>query len=245
MGSEMCIRDRTITTTMQVNLNRVRSHMQDANLKKSQLIEYLDDSDSLLVLANNSISRAADLINNFKQVAVDQTSEIRREFDLAEVVQSNLETLKIEFKRTPVEFDNVIPEKMLCNSYPGPLGQIVVNLLRNACLHGFDQGQPGQVRISASQHAGLITLQVEDNGRGMDAATLARIFDPFFTTRLGRGGSGLGLSICKRIATNILSGDLVAESKPEQGSSFTVKFPADAPGKHLMEDKQLTFRSPH
>ena len=76
-----------------------------------------------------------------------------------------------------------------------------------------------------------IALAVSDNGKGMSAATLVHAFDPFFTTRLGQGGSGLGLSICHRLATSVLGGELSATSTPGSGSRFVLIFPQQAPGR--------------
>lgn len=145
-----------------------------------------------------------------------------------QVVADNLATLHPALKRADVAVTVDIPQMLRCDSHPGPLGQILVNLVQNALLHAFAHNG-GQISIEARLQDGWVTLAVSDNGCGMDEATLARIFEPFFTTRLGKGGSGLGLSICHRLATAVLGGDLSVSSAPGQGSSFRLHFPAVAP----------------
>ena len=63
----------------------------------------------------------------------------------------------------------------------------------------------------------------------MTADVLAHIFEPFFTTRLGKGGSGLGLSVSRNIAVGVLGGTLTASSIPEMGTCFVLTFPVVAP----------------
>ncbi len=66
---------------------------------------------------------------------------------------------------------------------------------------------------------------------GIDANTLSHVFEPFFTTRLSHGGSGLGLSISKRLATTVLGGELRAASTPGVGTRFVLNLPCIAPHK--------------
>lgn len=122
-----------------------------------------------------------------------------------------------------------IPNGLVCDSYPGPLGQVIANLVQNAALHAFADRPSGRLQIRARAVDDSIELRVEDDGKGMDPTTLAHIFEPFFTTRLGQGGSGLGLSVSHNIATGMLGGHLTASSEPGHGSCFRLYFPKVAP----------------
>lgn len=223
----------TIATTLQEEHANFCAAVSDGSIKRSHLTNHLNRSQEMLTLLDSSARRAAHLINNFKQVAADQTSEHRRHFDLHEVVAANLATLMPGFRRLPVEFLNQVPPGINCDSFPGSLGQIITNLLQNCASHAFTGRDQGRVIISATSDGLRIRLQVSDDGIGMEAATLVRIFDPFFTTKLGKGGSGLGLSICKRIASSVLGGDLTATSSPGQGTTFVLTMPHAAPGSNL------------
>jgi signal transduction histidine kinase len=123
------------------------------------------------------------------------------------------------------------------DSYPGPLGQVITNLVNNALLHGFEGRQSGTVSISAqASNEGWLDLTVTDDGVGIPSGNLNRIFDPFFTTKLGAGGSGLGLNIAHNIVTGILGGRLRAQSEVGTGSTFIITLPQVAPQKQSEED---------
>ncbi|MBI3228662.1 MAG: HAMP domain-containing histidine kinase [Burkholderiales bacterium] len=116
------------------------------------------------------------------------------------------------------------------DSYPGPLGQVLTNLLNNSLLHGFDGREHGQIEIGARLLGdGNCELWVSDDGVGIAQENVKRIFDPFFTTKLGTGGSGLGLNITHNIVTGVLGGRISVESSLGQGCRFTLILPLVAP----------------
>ena len=115
-------------------------------------------------------------------------------------------------------------------SYPGPLGQVIINLFTNALAHGFDERGSGLITVHAHRlDAERVVVTVSDDGVGIAPEHLGQIFDPFFTTKLGRGGSGLGLSVSHRIVTKVLGGQITIRSTPGQGASFELNLPTTAP----------------
>lgn len=201
------------------------------SIKKSAFQDFMQQMNYGASLMHKSLSRAVELIGSFKQVAVDQESERRRSFDLHRMVQEVLDTLKPSIKKSDVRIVLAIPEGVEMESFPGPLGQVVMNLVNNALLHGLEGIADGVVEISATTSADRrsVILRVADNGRGIAPEHLAHVFDPFFTTKLGQGGSGLGLAVSHRIATRVLGGRLRAQSQPGQGCSFELTIPLVAP----------------
>lgn len=117
------------------------------------------------------------------------------------------------------------------DSYPGPLGQVISNLVMNALIHAFTGREHGVMHLSASMDdaPGRVVIAFTDDGIGIEAENLWRIFDPFFTTRRGQGCSGLGLHIVYNIVSGVLGGDVHAESSPETGSRFIISIPLIAP----------------
>ena len=115
-------------------------------------------------------------------------------------------------------------------SYPGALGQVVVNLIENALLHAFPGRDGGEMRLSSRRLPdGRVELEFDDNGAGIAEADLPKIFDPFFTTRLGQGGSGLGLSIVLNLVRDLLGGEVEIDSKLGRGTRFRLLLPLVAP----------------
>lgn len=206
-------------------------------LKRSLLEEYIGDASKAGDILERNLSRAANLVTSFKQVAVDQTSSQRREFSLAEVVAEIILTLSPTIKKTYFAVEQDIPDDLMMDSYPGPLGQVLTNLINNAFLHGFEGRNAGIVMIEA-QPVGddYLELTIRDNGIGIPPANLNRIFDPFFTTKLGAGGSGLGLPITHNIVSSVLGGRIRLQSEVDIGTTFVLVLPLTAPQVQAEED---------
>jgi len=163
-------------------------------------------------------------------VAIDQTTDLRRDFDLARVVEDVLIMVEPSFKHTPFLIKTDLGAGISMNSYPGSLGQVLTNLLINALVHGFEGRTEGEVRVHCAQLSpDEVELSIIDNGRGMDESVRRRIFDPFFTTKLGTGGSGLGMHIVHNIVTNVLGGQIEVFSAPGHGARMLIRLPTVAP----------------
>jgi signal transduction histidine kinase len=171
-----------------------------------------------------------ELISSFKQVAVDQSSERRRTFELAQTVKEVTDTQRFNLKNQQVQLLISIPPGITMESFPGPFGQVVMNLVDNALLHAFGSGA-GSIRIDAAHRPteSLVQLSVSDDGIGIPEENVALIFDPFFTTRLGQGGSGLGLAVSHRIVSKILGGKIQVFSELGKGTRFDITLPLIAP----------------
>jgi len=204
--------------------------LTDGPLRRSVLEAFLAsvrESDDLL---ERNLLRAANLIQNFKQVAVDQTSDRRRAFDLATVLDEVRATLLPRLKHSPHRLEVDAAPGLAFDSFPGALGQIVTNLVENALLHAFEGKPQGCISIRARLLADdRVELVFADDGNGIADDLLPRIFDPFFTTRLGQGGSGLGLSIVLNLVRDLLGGDVAVDSAPGTGTRFVITLPRKAP----------------
>lgn len=219
----------TVASTLVENSEAFVEEMA-AGLKRSVLLGYVDRSRKAAELLLSNLQRAANLVSSFKQVAVDQTSEQRRRFDVAEVIDEILAMLYPQLKKMPVTVRREIAPELVLDGYPGPFGQVVANLVNNATIHAFgDDSSQGLILISASAVPDGLRLVISDNGAGIPPEHIDRIFDPFFTTRLGQGGSGLGLNIVYNIVTGILGGRIHVESRVGEGTAFIVELPAVAP----------------
>ncbi len=142
--------------------------------------------------------------------------------------------------------DPDLPERVLGDDTR--LRQVLYNLVGNAIK--FSAGnpvRPGRVSVRATLAARAplrIAFTVEDNGIGIDAATQARLFTPFTqaeaSTTRRFGGTGLGLTICRRLV-NLMGGEIGVTSRPGEGSVFTVTLPFTlAPDQPIREQPDLT-----
>jgi len=218
-------------STFELQTDEISRHLATGGtVTRKEFAHYIDNARLSVDILGRNLHRAADIVTNFKQVAVDQTSSQRRSFLLAEVVAGNLLTLQPTIKRTPFLVRQQVPADLMMESYPGPLGQVITNLINNAIVHGYDGRAEGLIAVAAQlSPQGWVTLSVEDHGVGIAPGDVSRIFDPFFTTKMGVGGSGLGLNIVHNIVTEILGGDIHVCSELGGGTRFTLTLPMSAP----------------
>ncbi|MEW6514900.1 MAG: PAS domain S-box protein [Pseudomonadota bacterium] len=221
-------------TTLNDQLAGFRSSLS-TGIRRSDFDSFLGTVDTAGDIGVRNLQRAADLITSFKQVAIDQTSAQRRRFQLADLVHEIKVTLQPTLKRTPYVIESEVPTGLEFDSYPGPLGQVLANLINNAILHGFAGRDHGTIRITAAVAPhDQISLTVADDGRGIPEDLQRRVFDPFFTTRLGQGGSGLGLHIVFNAVTGPLGGSVSLDSHEGVGTTFVMLLPRKAPLSHVI-----------
>ncbi|MBI1835047.1 MAG: GAF domain-containing protein [Burkholderiales bacterium] len=206
--------------------------VKNNQLRRSDLESFCHTANNSSELLVKSLSSAASLVSSFKQIAVDQTSDQRRHFELLGFCEELAMTLASRMKREGHEIRLDISNDITLDSYPGAMGQVLSNLIINAIVHGFDGRRQGIIEVQGrtlGEH--LISLSIRDNGQGISEEHLPRIFEPFFTTRLGEGGSGLGLHICYNIIMSILGGSIEVESERGRGTVFVMTIPKCAPFK--------------
>uniref|UniRef100_UPI003736D7E6 sensor histidine kinase n=1 Tax=Pseudomonas anguilliseptica TaxID=53406 RepID=UPI003736D7E6 len=196
-------------------------------LQRSALERFVQRNDEGLAIILNSLTRMAQLTRAFKQLASDRASTERRCFDLVELVGEVMLLFAPKLKQSNHRVQLELPPSLMLDSYPGPLGQILQNLIDNALIHAFDSGMNGvvTVRVEHDEMRRECVIEVSDNGDGMSEEVLGKIFDPFFTTRRGRGGTGLGLHITHQLAVDILGAELQVRSVPGQGTQFRLRLP--------------------
>jgi PAS domain S-box-containing protein len=216
-------------TTLADQLDEFTTKQRDG-LRRSDLQHFMEHVGNASTIAVRNLQRAVELIGSFKQVAVDQASAQRRQFDLLRVINEIIMTLRPTLKRTPYLIDIDVPAGIQLDSYPGALGQVLTNLINNAVIHGYRDRSAGTIHVSATTTADdRLRIDVRDDGWGMTDELQTRIFDPFFTTRWGSGGSGLGLHVAYNAVTRILGGSITVQSAPGAGSTFSMQIPRVAP----------------
>jgi signal transduction histidine kinase len=206
-------------------IQELSDSLQRGLLKRSDLDKFLDTlkQSSLIVLAN--LNRATELIQSFKQVAVDQSSEERRAFDLKAYLEEVLLNLQPKLKRTKINVLIDCPDNIVLDSFPGLISQIATNLVMNSLLHAYDAGDNGTICFCVTQYSDSLSLQYSDDGKGIPSDNIDKIFDPFYTTKRGQGGSGLGLHIVYNLVTQKLQGTITCVSQVGVGTKFMMQIP--------------------
>lgn len=219
----------TVASTLQDQTNEFHAHM-GKGLTKSRLEQFVSNTREGATILMSGLRQAAELVASFKQVAVDQSSVNRRAFRLNDTVHEILLTLGPGLRKTRHTVHSNVPPELFLESYPGPFGQVLTNLVNNAVLHAFNEDQAGNIYLEGTPiDEAWIEFSVRDDGNGIPQANIARVFDPFFTTKLGQGGSGLGLNIVYNLVTKTLGGNIRVESPPGKGACFVLRLPRIAP----------------
>lgn len=212
-------------THLESETHKIDKAYQAGELSAEELSEYFETAQQATKLMSVNIQRASDLVQGFKQVAVDQTGGEKRSFDLAIYIDELLTSLHPVLKKSQITIQVDCPPELILNTYPGALSQVLTNLIMNALLHGFEENQAGQITITVTDQGDWVLIRFGDNGKGIPKELQTRVFEPFFTTSRSKGGSGLGLHIIHSIITRTLRGTLSLDSLPNKGTTITFRFP--------------------
>jgi signal transduction histidine kinase len=210
----------------------------DGQLRRSKLEEFVRSSRDAAQQLVANLHRAGELIQSFKQVAVDRSHAERRQFSLSEATDQIVASLKPVLKKAAITLSVDVPEGLVIDGYPGSYGQILTNLFLNAANHAFAGGRSGAISISARPRGSDdVEIIFADDGAGMTPDVQRQAFDPFFTTRRNEGGTGLGLHIVYNLVTQQLGGRMMLESRPGQGTTFRIIMPRTAKGGPAISDQ--------
>jgi signal transduction histidine kinase len=215
----------TATSHLVQELKLTRQELEAGELTEESLATFFDVVDQSLRIMTTNTQRAAALVRSFKQVAVDQSSDDLRTFNLHTYLNEVLLSLQPKLKGRAVKVDLQCPADLVLDSFPGAVSQIVTNMVVNSLVHGYERDQKGTITIRVAQDGEMVNFDYADDGAGMDEDTLSKLFEPFFTTKRGNGGSGLGAHILFNLATGALGGHVRAESAPGAGLRYYLKFP--------------------
>ena len=173
----------------------LKKKYHEDTMTKEDFEEYLNTSVELSNLINANLERAVELVKSFKQVAVDQSSEEKRVFNLSKYINEILTSIHSVTKQKNISFNIVCDENLIVDTYAGAFAQIITNLIMNSFIHGFEGVDEGSITLSIEKEDNILHLEYKDTGNGIENKNLDKIFDPFFTTNRSNGSSGLGLNI--------------------------------------------------
>jgi signal transduction histidine kinase len=216
----------TTATTLGEEVKTFSALAAGGQLARSRLDHFVERMREGAQLLFSNLTRAADLVHSFKQVAADQVSSDRRVFDARIWVHELLTSLRPVLRKTGHTVTINCPDGLALDTYPGALGQVLTNLLMNAVTHAYAPGVAGHMAITIGESGpGHVRIVFADDGRGIAPEDLNRVFDPFFTTARSSGNTGLGLHIAYNLVTSTLQGRIEATSTPGNGTRFTIVIP--------------------
>ena len=215
----------TLASTLRDETQLLATLIETGCLKKSLLKHYLEIATEVSSLILSNLNSAGELVQSFKQVAVDQSSSERRSFKVKEYIQEVILSILPQFKQNLYKVSINGDDTIQIYSYPGALAQVITNFINNSILHAYLPNKIGNISIYIQQESDQVIIQYRDDGSGIDPEIFGRIYDPFFTTARDKGGTGLGLHITYNLVTQKLQGGIDCESELGKGTIFTVRLP--------------------
>jgi PAS domain S-box-containing protein len=220
----------TVASSLERRCAVFEAEVAKGDLRRSHLMEFIAANRDAAGQLVANLNRAAELIQSFKQVAVDRNFSHRRSFDVGDLTEQLLTSLRPGSRKHNLTLTVECEPGLVMNSYPGSYGQVLTNLFLNAVAHAFPEGRPGQVDIRVRGHGDdAVELTFADDGCGMSVDVRRHAFDPFYTTRRDQGGTGLGLHIVHSLVTGRLGGQLNLESAPDEGTRIQIVLPRAGP----------------
>lgn len=210
----------TAASHMETATKEFQKLFNTEKMKKSDLQSFLATSREASRILLTNLMRAAQLIQGFKQVSVDQNTGGKREINFKEYIDKILMSLHPKIKLTKHNILVDCPEHLLVDTYPGAISQILTNLIMNSLTHAYEEDDDGDIAIKVREKSRFIDVEYRDDGKGIDKEHINHVFDPFFTTKRASGGTGLGMNIVYNLVTQKLGGQINCESTLGEGTLF-------------------------
>ncbi|THB81425.1 MAG: PAS domain-containing sensor histidine kinase [Desulfobacteraceae bacterium] len=213
--------------------NRTAASKQGVSMES--IVRYMDERKiyDLLSSLRQAGLRAADIVSNILSFS-RKSESTPSQFCLNDLIEQTIRIaendydLKKKYDFRKIIIHRVTEEKTIwitCNG--SSIQQVLLNILRNSAEALFENeaNSSPTITIRLSIEDAYATIEIEDNGPGIEADHLKRIFEPFFTTKPVGIGTGLGLSVSYFIVTEIHNGIMRATSAPGKGATFIVQLP--------------------
>ena len=220
----------TVASTLAHRSADFMDQIASGQVRRALLVDFADGCRAAAEQLVANLQRAGGLIQSFKQVAVDRSSDDRRAFDLKLATEQVIASVRSRLLKSQSSLAVEIPSDIIVDSFPGPYGQVLTNLIFNAVTHGFTDGPGGHMLIKA-RRLGMEQVEItfSDDGSGIPEEVQRHVFDPFFTTRRAQGSTGLGLYIVHNLVTQQLGGRIALVSSLGEGTTICMTIPLLAP----------------
>lgn len=213
----------TATTCIRESFADISKRFKEKRITNNQMMAFLENGETNLRSIERSLGRADELVENFKQLAIESRYEELSEFDLIAALQKVIDIL-VSTRTIPHHFNINAPGRLMVIASKSALEQIFVHLINNSLHHGFENIREGEIFIDIKDDNEVCEIIYRDNGLGIDTDLQKKIFEPFFTTKRSKG-AGLGLHLVYNLITQVLKGSIKLDCEIDHGCSFIMRFP--------------------
>ena len=215
----------TATTLMQDRMVILKEAFGEQKLSAKQLSSYLNEGEESLEIIFRNLEKAAEMIRSFKQVSVDKSREESRTFSMLNLINEVLFSLQSDLKAVRHQVEVICDDTIRVRCKPGPLNQILINLITNSLAHAFEGIEKGLMSVKVTLSGNHCQVTYKDNGVGISGDLEEHIFEPFVAGKGGSGGTGLGMHLVYNLVTQGLGGSISLNRGVEQGIELTLIFP--------------------
>jgi signal transduction histidine kinase len=215
----------TAITNLHHQYKTLKNKIINETASDKHLDYFFEDVDEACTIIESNTLRAATLINSFKEIAVDQSSEAAREINIKEYIEEILLSMRPILKKSPHEVIVECPDNLIVETIPGAISQILNNMINNSIIHGLNNIEKGYMKITVIKEVNSFIICYQDNGKGLSADQVKMLFEPFYTTKRGSGGSGLGTHVIYNLVTSTLNGKIAVQSEPNKGLRYDISIP--------------------
>jgi signal transduction histidine kinase len=206
--------------------SKLSAQLEDLERDKAELgfDELSDALRELVGIVNEGLDRTSHLVSDLRDFAAPHRGK-KHPIDVGSGLRSTVRLLAHKFRESraevALELDRETPPVL---GDAGALNQVFLNILKNAAE--ALEGEGGAIHVAASGEGSQVVVRIRDTGPGMDAAVQARLFEPFYSTKAAGEGTGLGLSMSRRIVEE-RGGRIEIASEPGEGTCVTIRLPAE------------------
>jgi signal transduction histidine kinase len=215
----------TSVSCLSDSLTKLNAEVQSQVISKRSVEGFIETANHSVDLLLNNLNRASELILSFKQVAVDQTNDKVRLINIAQFTTDIIHSIQPKLKKTNHNVNVRCDKSIEFYSHPGAIAQILINLMINSIIHGFEHTNSGEISINITFNDQRLTIDYQDNGCGVTEAQLANLFEAFYTSKADNGGTGLGTHIIKNLVTDTLNGQIKANNLTTGGLQYNIELP--------------------
>jgi len=215
----------TTASYIQKITNDLEEIYNKQDMSEEDFEEFLQNNKENIKNILASLNRVSITLNSFRDIALDQVIEEKRDFFIHRYLDEVLIALRHKTKKYKHKILVNIDESIVINSYPGYFYQIFTNLINNSYLHAFEEIEEGEILITINKHDDCLELIYSDNGSGIEADKTNDIFKEYYTTKRGTGGTGLGLGIINNLITNELKGSIKIDKEYKNGLKYIIIIP--------------------
>ncbi len=203
----------------------LQERLTGGSLSRSSLEQAAIEGKEYTELALRSAARAAELIDSFKAVAVEYESDQTQTFDLLDYLSDIAMLVRSPIDLGGHQLELQVEPGLMVQIVPEALTEALTRILANVLDHAFSADSPGRVRLAAQlDQAGLLCIEVSDDGCGIAPEHLPKVFDPFFSTKSGMGQHiGLGLYVAYNHVAQRLKGQIRISSEIGKGTCVTIQ----------------------